>query len=98
MRGTDDLTTIPDGWRPRAWAQRLEYMAAGCAGHCPERATELRAAAAAIHRQLGPPRICDECRIELERPDPGAFPDGALICTPCEFRDRERRQRARGAA
>ena len=85
------LTTVPAGWTPRARADRLARLAAICFD--PARAAELRSAADAIKAEIGEPRACGECGLELQGADPGARPNGIQICTVCEFRGRDRRER-----
>ena len=101
-----DLVVTPQGWAPRSWAERLAHLAGVC--FHVERAAELRAAAEAIEADLGPPRTCVICRLELGgratgRPhDPGAIIDvdgeGRLACRVCAWRRERAPTRRRATA
>ena len=90
------LAQTPAGWTPRDWSWRLKRLSHGCKEINPLRAAELGDAAAEIDRQLGEPRTCAECKLELHGPgtaqplDRGQLVerdgDVHLLCSPCAWR------------
>lgn len=49
------INTVPDGWTPRAWAQRLRYLAGRCAERRPDLADCYRRWAKGLEKPCSTP-------------------------------------------